>query len=190
MKKIFLAAALMLCASFAANAVLITNSQDITSTGQSFSFALPVFAGSNGVLTVDFSGDFNEDAKNEFLVMTFAGLSGSTTMAESGVVNTIAGITQTGFSADRIFRLMDSTMSVTFSLTDSFLASLSGGSILLNATDGVEDWFNRGRSGTDADFVSFSLNYDEAQSNAINAPATIIMFLCGMFLVSAVRRKN
>jgi hypothetical protein len=190
MKKIFLAAALMLCASFAANATLITNSQNINSVGQDFSFALPVFAGTNGVLTVDFSGDFNEDTKNEFLIMSFAGLAGSATMAESGVTNTIAGIMQTGLTAQRIYKLMDSTVSVTFSLTDSFLASLSGNSIMFDATGGVEDWFNRGVSGTDADFVSFSLSYDVAQANTINAPASIAMFLCGIIFVSAYRRKS
>jgi hypothetical protein len=190
MKKIFIAAALTLCAAFTANATLITNSQDITSTGQNFSFSLPSFAGTNGLLTVDFSGDFNEVNKNEFLIMSFAGVTGFASMSESGVTNTVAGITQTAFSTQRIFRLMDSTISVSFSLSDTFLAGLSGNSITFNATAGVEDWFNRGVKGTDADYVKFSLSFDEATINAVNAPASIMMFLGGIFLVSAYRRKN
>jgi len=190
MKKFFFAAALTLCASFSANAALITNSQNITTVSQDFSFNLPIFAGTNGLLTVDFSGDFNENLKDEFLIMSFTGVMGTATMAESGVVNTIGSIATSGFSAVRIFRLLDSTISVSFSLTDSFLAGLSGSTIMFDATSGVEDWFNRGRSGTDADYVSFSLSFDESQTNAINAPATIFLFMSGLMFVAAFRRQN
>lgn len=191
MKKLLLSISLLIVTSFNASAGLITGSQNITSTGQNFSFTLPEIIGVNGLLEVTFSGDFNEDNKNEFLLMSFDNFATSVSMAESGVTNVAAvtGLNLIDFTAVRIFKLMDSTMSATFSLSNDLLASLSNSVINFDATAGVEDWFDRGTVGTDADYVAFKLSFDAPQASSVSAPG--ILGMLGLALVAlGLRRKG
>jgi hypothetical protein len=175
--------------SFSAFAIPISvsQSQDITSNGQSFIFDFVGLAnsdGNGGLFNFYAQGDYT-DPVNETANIRFELLGGALVVNDSGVVsNSVTGLSllanNTTAGGTGTNQILDYVFSLSGSLLDSLLAdsnisvSIANSSAVTNQTS-----YN--------DFVSVGFDYE---SVAVPEPSVLALFAVGLFGMGFARRRK
>jgi hypothetical protein len=186
--------------TFSANAALISVSEqaDITTDGQGFLFEFTDLLGSNdsvGTLIFSASGDFENNGANENVVVSL-GSFGSFLMNSTGLLNNnLVGLSLSSFTSNEVLQYYDTTFEAVFDVSSDLMTSLvSTGTLDVDIQNGigVNSFFQRGRAGTDEDYVSFNLSYNSATLNAVavsSSSPTIILLMSCIMLFGCSRRR-
>ncbi|SFJ34121.1 VPLPA-CTERM sorting domain-containing protein [Celeribacter neptunius] len=198
MKKIILSTALLagLGAATVAEAATITETESITTQGQSMSFATPAagYAGGTGTLSITLNGDFSTNFYDtEYADVTLAPLGGTLRLANlpgSNYVtsNSISGLSLDSSSGTDMIVNWDSLLQYTFTVSASAMAALLADDVFDIAFDlggGVNP-----HAEYDADFVSYSLDYTSLPAVPLPATAPLLLGALGGFGALRRRRKS
>jgi len=181
---------LVLSVSGFANAGLITISQtqEITSDGQGFSFnfsMLPVEI-SNLQFFVNVNGDYSI-GQNEFLELTFQDFSGLIKLSPTGVdSNTINEFSLNEFDFDTINCCINHNISASFSIGSTPSTFLQGNNFIVylqNSSDVRDDtaWYPE-----HLDFVEIGFTY----TTDVPEPSTLAIFALGIMGLASRRFKK
>lgn len=172
-----------------ATPISVSQTQDITSSGQNFVFnflGLDGSDGSGGLFNFSARGDYT-DPINERPTITLDALSGSLVLNDSGIVsNTITGLSLNTNNTVAGGGGVDQALSYIFNLNGALLDSLLTDS---NITVNVDNSSSVDSQASFRDFVQVGFNY-ESSSAPVPAPATLALFGLGLAGLGWSRRKK
>jgi len=194
--KVPVAIAALFLSAATANASIqtVTQTQDITTDGQNFTFTFSSLVdsdGAGGIFTFFTVGDFTESHETASIALEILG--GILILNDLGVQsNTIAGLSLNSFSASNVFSAIQQTLDYEFSLSGALLDSLLADNTITVAVDnstGVNP-FNPRNSGVPTDpFITLGFEYNSIDSNgAIPEPTSLIVW--GLLGAMCLKRRR
>lgn len=191
MKHILVICLLLISPMSSAALITISDSFDITRSGQSFFDSEVVTQdpalSSLGTLKITLNGDYDGNQSNEFIDISFGGISGFFRITFDGVItNTVTGLNLVSFSSVETTDDFDALVSADFSVSNSALFDmLDGDTFAIAFSNGsrVNPYFFVGTAGVDEDFVSYEFTFDSRESFAVSAPGSLFLFVTGLMLV-------
>lgn len=192
MRKLFKLAALLIfmgpLAAYAAP-VSVSQTQDITTDGQDFTFdflGLPASDGSGGQFSFYARGDYT-DPQFETPFITFEFVSGTLQLNDMGVVsNTVAGLSlfanNTVAGGGGVDQVLDFVFDMDGSLLDSLLAD-NMITVFVDNPDSVN------AQSSYRDFVQLTFDYNSAPKQ-VPTPAPLALMGLGLVGIGFVRRRK
>lgn len=173
-----------------AEVITVSESFDITESGQDFTFSFDAISEDiigDVTFFVNASGDF--DLADETLTIDFAQDFDDLVLNANGVSSQSSDLTQTSFESEALIVTRDFTFSAEFTVSELLSDFLSSNDsvIFASTSNTVRNFFAINRAGQSADFVEVGFTFDVAE---VSEPTTLAIFGLGLMGLAARRFKK